>query len=965
MSDPVQYTIMMKMSKALDCLAACTFICLATLQCAHKHIIPVSVAQVQSADLLLTKAGDLANVAQFEGANHFLAMACEIYKNEQRWASAIQCLIQMGNNWQKIGNLEQAKLQYNQALQLIKTQQGPDNLELAQSLQQLAFKMLFKKDYEKALELLNQALTIKQKNYGNNHPELSKIYNIMALIYWNKDDTQKAVEYSTKSIFSKLYKFHNIDANLLKNYSFLDGLIVVDDSFRDIPDSLDKSLSVYLETVGGKNPLVASLYEKTGMIYTLQGAHDQGLDCFRKAMKIWMEIAGEDDLHVASSCENIGIALRLRGDLDEALNFLNQALNIKKSGHNAIALASTYFQLGKVKYLQYRFSEAIEYYQKSLQALIPSFSAKNIYDNPDFEQVGAKENLLEILTAKTEALDMRYLVDSSQKDDLFAALQTIQAAVRLIDIMRIDFKAESYRLFFGEKIQKIYDLALQISVKLYKLTDDDVYKEYAFNFSEKSKAAVLSEALLESKAREFAGIPNALLEKEKNLKAELYQYETQIEKESKPNGLQDQQRSGEQKNRFFALQAEYYQLIASFEKNFPDYYKLKYKNEQIPISEFQKSIPEKTALIEYFLDTQDLTIFFVSRNKFEIMIKPIAADFPQIIETYCRAINKIDEKSFLSLSPQLYHVFIDPLQPLLKDIDRLLIIPDRILAYVPFETLIREKSEIADFSQLDFLIKHFSISYHFSGQLWLQQNQKPIPWRVKSLVGFAPVFSSDKQFGYIYQSTDEMQPVRKTSDNPRSITIDDLKFPELPGTEIELRSIISLFAEKHLDAVGFFHARASEEILKSASMKKYSIIHLATHTLKNDDNPKLSGFILAPPNETSREDGILYADEMYSLNLDCELLVLSSCESGIGKLVEGEGLLALTRGLFYAGARNIVYSLWKVEDKATSLLMVKLYQEILNEKNILEALRRAKLSFIRNPYTAFPKYWAGFIVLGG
>jgi CHAT domain-containing protein len=195
--------------------------------------------------------------------------------------------------------------------------------------------------------------------------------------------------------------------------------------------------------------------------------------------------------------------------------------------------------------------------------------------------------------------------------------------------------------------------------------------------------------------------------------------------------------------------------------------------------------------------------------------------------------------------------------------------------------------------------------------------------------------------------------------------VEDQEFPELPGTEEELRSIIGLFAARKKTALGFFHSQATEKLFKSRAMQEYSMIHLATHSLTDEANPKLSGFLFSPrDNDRDGEDGILYTGETYGLSLDCSLLVLSSCESGTGRLVEGEGLLALTRGLFYSGARNIVYSLWKVEDRATGQLMVNLYQNILRGDSFAAGLKQAKLAFIADPFKAFPKYWAGFILLG-
>ena len=319
----------------------------------------------------------------------------------------------------------------------------------------------------------------------------------------------------------------------------------------------------------------------------------------------------------------------------------------------------------------------------------------------------------------------------------------------------------------------------------------------------------------------------------------------------------------------------------------------------------------------------------------------------------------------MQLSPRLFRIVISPLEKNLENIEKLLIIPDRNLAYLPFETLIHTGEAVSDFSQLDYLVRRYAISYHFSGNLWLQQQQKKPRVREHALAGFAPVFSTKQKDVDIFSRNDSSAEANESSVTLRSVTLDGLEFPELPGTEDELRSILSLFNEYKIKAVGFFHDQATEALFKSPAMKDFDIIHLATHSMKNDLNPKLSGFLFStPPGDRSREDGILYAEETYNLQLDCDLLVLSSCESGSGRLVEGEGVMALTRGLFYSGAMDIIFSLWKVEDKASGEMMIKLYREILQGKSFPEALKKAKLSLIANPFTAFPKYWSGFIILG-
>ncbi len=943
-------------------------VCLAgimmTVGCASKQGIMTAPAE-DAADSYLANASEFAANTQFEGAIFYLNKAVDILQSAQKWERVVECLIQIGNNWQKIGDLAKAKNSFDQALRILMTQTGMENLELAKSLQQLAFKLLAKKEYDQALELMNRALTLQQKFYGSEHPELSKIYNGLALVYLHMGDGKKANDFSNKSLSLKLRKFLDTDSSFLRNYSFLDGLNISERSFQDMSGMLDKSLGVYLESQGGHNPLIASIYEKIGMVYSLQGAHERGLEFFRKALHIWLDDNNEDHIQVALLYEDIGICLRLQGDLENSRRFLKQAMDIASGKGDSLVLSSIYYQFGKVCHLQNRCHEALQKYQLALCEMVPGFVPREISDNPAVETVAEKQFLLEILAAKAEVLETTASMEISGKSHLLAALKTVQQAVRVIDLLRADYKAEKIRLIFGEKTQQILDMAVRIAISLNKMTGISSYKEEAFIFSEKSKAALLSENMMEANARQFAGIPAEKLSRERELKNELAQCDTLLEMQSSATAQDESHKSSDLPDRYFGLLAQYQELISSFEQEYPQYYELKYKSKTNSIDDFQKKLPERTALIEYFLGSKSIHIFYISQNEFEVVSQPSDNQFSDTVLDYCRSINKIDEKTFLRLSPRLFGTLIAPLEKYLKNKDRLLIIPDRILTFLPFETLIGLKSTSDDFSQLDYLIRRYEISYHFSANLWLQQHSRPVRLRPLSIAGFAPVFAALPQGAEMRKSGSPPADLNNTTGTLRAVTLNGLEFPELPGTEDELRAILDLCAEKKISAKGFFRDQATEEAFKSPAMKDFSIIHLATHSVKNEANPKLSGFLFYPADpKQSREDGVLYAEETYGLQLDCDMLVLSSCESGSGPLIGGEGVLALTRGLFYSGASGIIFSLWKVEDKASGMLMIRLYQDILEKKSYSRAMQRAKLSFIADRFTAFPKYWAGFILLG-
>ncbi|MCK4890841.1 MAG: CHAT domain-containing protein, partial [Candidatus Aminicenantes bacterium] len=272
------------------------------------------------------------------------------------------------------------------------------------------------------------------------------------------------------------------------------------------------------------------------------------------------------------------------------------------------------------------------------------------------------------------------------------------------------------------------------------------------------------------------------------------------------------------------------------------------------------------------------------------------------------------------------------------------IIPDSELFLIPFEALIPGSGEAISFSDLNFMVRKHSFAYHYSIVLRNSRTNGGSPGN-RNFLGFAPVFK--------WKTKALFEPVLK-------------KLPSLPGTAEEVRSIMEIFNSKGIGSLGYFYGDATESrFKKTIKEQEFGFIHIATHTVNNLENPVLSGLIFAGDIESDEEeDGVLFSKEIYNLKLRTSLLVLSSCESGAGKLVKGEGVLALNRGFFFSGAQNIIFSLWTVEDRSTSMLMVELYRNILEGKTFQNSLREAKLTLISDPYTAFPKYWSSFILFG-
>jgi CHAT domain-containing protein len=231
-----------------------------------------------------------------------------------------------------------------------------------------------------------------------------------------------------------------------------------------------------------------------------------------------------------------------------------------------------------------------------------------------------------------------------------------------------------------------------------------------------------------------------------------------------------------------------------------------------------------------------------------------------------------------------------------------------------------------------------------------------------NFAGFAPVFRESTATGAILASNRYANSLDTVE--LRSISVNGKRFRELAYSDAEVMGIADEFTKRDLQAQAFISASATEENFKRTA-PHFSYLHVATHGFVNERDPSRSALVFAQPGDTAHgEDGVLYAAEAYNLNLNAELVVLSSCESGIGRFVAGEGVYALMRGFLYSGARNIIYSLWQVLDHHTSKLMQSFYTGVLNGRRFGKALQMAKIQMLSRERTAFPFAWAGFALIG-
>lgn len=826
-------------------------------------------------------------------------------------------------------------------------------------------------NYQQAINYYKKGISLRKKLSGESESDLAWFYNSIGNANYLIGNFDEAYEYYQQVLF--IFSNASKDKNkaMASSYNNIGMIFFEKRDYKKALEYFQKALTINRQLKGENDISTTPALNNIGLCHWKLYEIDAAIDYFQKSLKIRKKFYGENHPSVASSYHYLGEAYRLENDLESALKYYQKSLKINKSlfGERHPKFAEDYNAIGALFFKNSHYRQALQSYQKAIIALVPSFSDTNIYHNPPIEKRLSDKYLIYSLINKAKAFSKLQDPPDQKLQNLHTAMDTHKLATELVDKIILGHSSDEAKLYLARYEEEISENAIETLAELYALTGEPKYLHQQFKFAQKAKFAVLQKSLHDVQAAHISGIPDSLLERENKIRADISLFDTQLQKQLRKKENQDSAKATEYREKTFALKQGYKDLIDRFEKEYPQYYHLKYLPREITVSEVQANLTKDEIMLDYFVTEKNVRIFGIGRNDFVVDTVAIDTNFFQLIDSFRDHIKKIDLFHFASESYQLYQTLIQPVENLLGDKKKLIIIPHTELYQIPFEALIcrQMSNDLLGFSHADYLISRFELSYYLSAELFLENFSKQRladlhgPAKFNGLVGYAPVFSEKSNTEMIFAAN---IPAIERADPDRSVSIDRTRFSALEYSKSEVEGIARLFSQKSLPTVGYFYSDASEENFKDMA-RDFRFVHVATHGIIDDENPNLSGIIFAQPGDSAaREDGILYAAETYNLNLNADLVVLSSCESGVGKLVRGEGLLSLTRGFICSGAKNLLVSLWKVSDKHTSKLMVDFYKNVLDGKSYSYALRDAKLNMIRNGKTAFPKLWSGFVLIG-
>ena len=911
-------------------------------------------------DQLYSKAKSvLPNVDSF---SYYMNQAKEAYGKEENWGQVVNAYNGLWAIHWNLGDKELAATYPDSMLSIAKTKIKDQEDKRAYAARGYSSKALMDNVngfYDASIQNYEAAIQELDAMQDPDPEEIGTKLNNLAKVYTDKGDYSKALASFQRSL--KLVPTDAIDkkATILNNigFSFLRlEQYVKAKQFLSSAFKLFRTFS--LEELGSNTNLTGNYINNCnnlGAVYLNLEQFDSTEYFLSSAMKLQDE--EQENQNLSLTYLYFGQLYQQIGQAQKGIQFLKTGLNSALEQHQLpnTYVARCYFQLAYAYELQKEAQTALEYYTKSTEALVRGELENEL--PLQIDSVVSDIELLKALSRKAALLWQEYKSNGASSN-LTQAFQHYEFISALITKTRQSYLEEQSKLFLSEKSHSIYGQAIQVAHELYKNKKELVYAEAVLNFMERDKASTLLESIRDNEARMFTNLRvdeagRNLLEQEEVLKREITNFKRLIYEAENKGDKKLETKIEKWNEALFQRKEQFQEIRKALEARFPDYYQLKYATEIASIQGIQKTLLDgKSALVEYYLNQEHLIALVITTSGVYINELELEAANFESIEIFLGQISSFDfEKqpelayqAFCNSAFDTYSLLLKPLDGLdWARVERLTIIPDGIINFVSFQALLKtlpESLEKVDYSTyaLDYLLEELSINYAYSSsQLYFYKKRKRDRRSTNIFAGFAP------DFGGI--------PTAKAIS--RSCDADHLS--PLSENRKEVESIAALFGKKSTIYLG---ADASSKQFKSIA-SDYRVLHLATHACSQADSSLYQKIYFG-------DRDYLYGFDLYDLNIAADLVVLSACETGIGELVQGEGVLSLARGFAYAGSPSILTSLWSVSDYATSEMMVKYYEYLEMGKAKSTALQAAQKDFMAEQSSTFmhPVFWAGFVQVG-
>ncbi len=913
--------------------------------------------------------------------------------NGEKLFQAAEALVNQGT----AASIEKALPKYQESLKEWRIY--GDKKEIAATLNSIGLAMGAVGDPQKAFESYLESVTLFEE-IGDKRLASRTRHNIGLLFKVN--DPRKALNYfkSALEVFRETNdKFAEPVAlnNVGECYWYLS-------EYQSALDAFEQSLIIWREQKNVRD--IALAIGNLGLVHGVLGDNVKEKLYVEQSLALGSSIG--DKRGQSNALNSLGFINQKQGDLTKALEFYEKALTIRREIGSHREAAVTQRNIGNIYRELGQIQKALENYQASLKILrdandliwtgrtLGSVGVAYVGLGNKAEARKAFEEAL-LLSQKTgnksDEAQMWYQLAVLDKMDgnLIEAETKVKQSIAYAESMRSTLFNNESRSGYFATVQNFFELYTDILLQKHKLQPNDKFDVAAFQNNERSRARSLLDLLAESNAKISQGVAPDLLNKRRELQEQFNVKNSILTRLLSAKTLDPQ--VSVLRQTLETLKQENERLQTQIRANNPRFANLT-QPQPLTLSDIQQQVLDAdTILLEYSLGKEKSYLFVVTKDNLQTFELPKRAEIEAKARPYFDALTARNKKikfetaeekqrriekadaEISNLAQNLSQIILAPAQNLLTK-KRLLIVADGILQYIPFASLpLKNKQPLVtnyeivslpSASTLAVLRKEFG-------------TRKPAPKTIAVLAD--PVFTtSDDRYKILEARKKGNAPTqiavsaktRGFEENELNQAADDFSqgesgfdFARLPFTRKEAEAISTLTPPTAKKLSLDFSANLANAT--NSELSNYKIIHFATHSFLNTRRPELSGIVLSLIDENGKpQNGFLRTDQIYNLNFPAELVVLSGCQTGLGKEIRGEGLIGLTRGFMYAGAKRVAVSLWDVNDEATAELMARFYKEMLGNKKLspAAALRQAQLSMSKDKRWSNPYYWAGFILQG-
>lgn len=893
----------------------------------------------------------------------------------------------MGTVWHQRGEHKKSQEYYLKSLE--HSQAIQDTIEQSGTLLNLSLTSYFLGDASTSIRYAHQALEQFRK-IGNEDGVVISL-NTVGGIYLARGDVHKALPY-----FEQILTFDSQKDNLKQRIS--NNLGALYEELGEYQKAIDAYQQGLRYTAKSGNKLqVPRIQINLAKLYGYLGEKQRSEELMRQALEVF--VANQDKEGQIRSLTNLGTVKLTAGEYSQARDLFLQAQALSVETGDRTSQIGILQGLGDIAFETEATQEkAIDYYTQVYKLATEAenvFSAGHVLERLGDCAFKAKDYLTAIqqFTRASEAISLRQslaLVFFKLSRAYFSTGQFDQAekaivkAIEIREFMRSNVKIQELRQSVSGSTLSYYLLYIQILLARHQKAPSAGFDKQALEVNERARARTLLELLTEAKAEIRKGVPPELLNREMEVR-QLLNY-----KENQRAKLSEQKRSPEKEaalsKQIETLFETYRQVQLEIRDQSPQYAALT-QPQPLTVKQIQAQLDPDTVLLEYALAEPHSILWIVTPTTVQTVVLPdqttIAKEVRQFVELVTARTTTVTNESprerktrlvmaeneLPAVSDTLTRLLLEPAAPYLKG-KRLLIVASGVLQYLPFAALSSpvKPTHLSENGYRPLIADFEVVSIPSVSTLSVQRNssQDRLPGKKQLAVLADPVFSlQDQRVSSERLSTDEPGPALSRNSSVESPSFKpDRSYSRLVFSQDEANRIAALVPPTEvLKALDF---QATRSLAVSDELSQYRFLHFATHGYLDTEHPEFSAILFSMINERGEPlEGYLRMIDVFNLNLPAELVVLSACQTGLGKNIESEGLVGLTRGFMYAGAKRVVVSLWKVSDSSTSELMVRFYTNMLKKgQSPAAALRSAQLELWQTRRFKSPYYWAPFVIQG-